>query len=199
MSALEYTPRVDLPSALGLRPMPSERPTPDARLVRCAQRGDMEAFEELYRRHAGRVFGLCLRLTGDRAEAEELAQESFVRAWNRLGSFRRRSAFGSWLHRLTTNVVLDHLRARGRFRERFVRGEDAAGPPAAARAERPGDRLDLEAAIAGLPPQARTVFVLHHVEGYKHREIAAMTGLAEGTSKAHLHRARKLLRKALDR
>lgn len=171
-----------------------------------AQAGDAEAFEALYRRHAGRIYALCLRMAGDPREAEELVQDAFVRAWEKLDSFRGKSAFSSWLHRLTVNVVLGRWRSRGRRRERVVAFEDLAGsrtledaPAATVRPGQPGAGVDLERAIAVLPDGARTVFVLYDIEGYTHPEIAEMTGLAVGTCKAQLHRARALLRKALRR
>jgi RNA polymerase sigma-70 factor, ECF subfamily len=167
-------------------------------LVRRAARGDVEAFEMIYRQHVGRVHALCLRMSRDRSEADELTQETFVRVWERLASFRGESAFSTWLHRVTVNVVIAELRRRGRWRERFLAQEiDDVG--VAAPAFSAGGDLDLEHAIANLSPQARLVFVLHDVEGYKHGEIAELTGLAVGTSKAHLHRARLLLREELSR
>jgi RNA polymerase sigma-70 factor (ECF subfamily) len=162
-----------------------------------AAAGDVEAFEQLYRSHVGRVYALCLRMVRDAGEAEELTQQTFVRAWERLGSFRGDSAFSTWLHRVAVNVVIGSLRARGRWRERFSELPDPelheAPPPAFAQAA----DVDLERAIATLSPRARLIFVLHDVEGYKHAEIARLTGLAVGTSKAHLHRARRLLREEL--
>lgn len=169
-------------------------------VVERARRGDRQAFEELYRTHVGRVYGLCLRMAGDVGEAEELAQEAFVRAWEKLDSFGGRSAFSSWLHRLTVNVVLGRWRTKGRERERVVALDETTATVADHTADpTPRHTVDLGRAIAALPAGARTVFVLHDVEGYRHGEIAALTGLAVGTSKAQLHRARRLLRKALDR
>ncbi len=162
-----------------------------------AQAGEVNAFEELYRLHVRRVYALCLRMSGDRREAEELTQDAFVRAWEKIESFRGSSAFSSWLHRLTVNVVLACWRAKGRHRERVVSIADVPGTLDPQHQPRPRLALDLERAIAGLPAGARTVFVLHDVEGYRHRDIAEMTGLAVGTSKTQLHRARRLLRKAL--
>lgn len=168
-------------------------------LVFQAQRGDQDAFAALYRLHVGRVHALCLRLSGESQEAVELTQDVFVRAWEALPQFRGESALSSWLHRLAVNVFLGVRRRTGR-RERRVFG---AAEPAAL--ERPRDAtpaglsLDLENAIGNLPERARLVFVLHDVEGYQHPEIAAMTGIAEGTSKAQLFRARRLLREALER
>jgi len=168
-------------------------------LVRRARQGDHDAFEQIYRLHAGRVYALCLRLAGDAVEARRLCQDSFVRAWERLASFRGESEFSSWLHRLTVNVVLVDRRAAGRRNRRVVVASDAPPFDGAAGTGWTPERLDLENAIAALPPGARAVFVLFEIEGYGHDEIAAMTGISAGTSKAQLHRARRLLRKALER
>lgn len=146
----------------------------------------------LYRQHVGRVHALCRRMAP--AEADELTQRAFVKAWEGLPSFQQRSAFGTWLHRLAVNVVLTEQRAASRRQARVIAFEHPGGsqPP------RPvGDRLDLERAIATLPERARQVFVLHDIEGYKHREIAGFMGISDGTSKGQLHRARRLLREAL--
>jgi RNA polymerase sigma-70 factor, ECF subfamily len=172
-------------------------------LIRRAQQGDQAAFEALYREHVGRVYALCLRLTADRARAEELTQDAFVRAWQRLASFRGESAFGSWLYRLTVNVVFLSQRTERRRELRLFASDDPAAleraPDTAGKGGGgPGLRLDLERAVASLPPGAREVFVLHDVEGYRHEEIARLTGIAVGTSKAQLFRARRLLREALN-
>lgn len=166
--------------------------------VRRAQAGELEAFEQLYRENAPRVYALCLRMSADARRAEELTQDVFVRAWEKLGSFRGASAFSTWLHRLAVNEVLGHRRSEGRRRERFVAVEDV-GTYEQARAPTAGvaERMDLEAALAALPEAARAVFVLHDVEGYTHQEIAEATGRAEGTCKALLHRARRMLREKL--
>lgn len=168
----------------------------DAALVCRAVDGDAAAFEQLYRRHAGRVHGTILRLVGrDRARAEELTQDAFVQAWRRLGSFRFESAFATWLHRLGVNIALMDLRIR--------RDEDAMDGKqlqAVAGIDVPfcaAERGDLERAVAALPTRARAVLVLHDVEGFKHEEISAQLGMAVGSSKAQLHRARGLLRRAL--
>ena len=166
-------------------------------LVDRATGGDVGAFEELYRRTVGRVFGLCLRMCGNRSLAEELTQEAFVRAWQKLPSFRGESAFSTWMHRLTVNVVLGHQRSTGRREHReTVAGEDWYGD-GSSKPQSTAAAVDLERAVSSLPEGARTVFVLHDVEGYKHSEIADLTGVAVGTSKAQLSRARRLLRKAL--
>ncbi len=178
--------------------VPNDPQAASERWVERAQAGEVGAFEQLYRLHAGRVYALCLRMCGDPGEAEELTQDAFVRAWEKLEGFRGQSAFSSWLHRLTVNVVLGSWRARGRQRERVVPIGEVAGLADPGHEPEPRRGLDLERAIAALPAGARTVFVLHDVEGYRHRDIAELTGLAVGTSKAQLHRARRLLRKALN-
>jgi len=170
-----------------------------------AAAGDRRAFERLYRAQVDRVFSLCVRMSGSRERAEELTQDVFVRAWEKLPQFRGESAFGTWIHRVAVNVVLNDRKTAGRERSRAApdagedEGEDpeeqygGTAPPSHA------DRMDLEAAIAKLPPGARKVFVLHDVEGYKHEEIAEMLGVTTGGTKAQLHRARRLLREALER
>ena len=171
-------------------------PPDDAALVRQSLAGDVGAFEALYRGHVGRVHGAILRLVGmDRARAEELTQDAFVRAWQKLSGFRHESAFSTWLYRLGVNTALMDLRGKH---------EEVAAPDDelefAAGGEVPfcaGERGDLERAVAKLPPRARAVLVLHDVEGWKHEEIANELGMAVGSSKAQLHRARGLLRRAL--
>lgn len=173
---------------------PAEATPPERELVARAQRGDVDAFEELYRSTSGRVFAVCLRMSGDRALATELLQDVFVRVWERLQSFRGEAAFGTWVHRLAVNVVLESRRRDDRR---------ATSEGRAVQEERELDGLsiertmDLETAIARLPLGARRAFILHDVEGYKHHEIAKMTGLAEGTLRAQLHRARQLLMEML--
>lgn len=163
-----------------------------------AQQGDQDAFRALYQAHVGRVHAVCLRMTANAAEAEERVQDVFVRVWQQLKGFRGDSAFSTWLHRLTVNEVLQARRATGR-REARVRlaGDDEELEQTAGRHDAPSP--DLAHALARLPEGARTVFVLHDVEGYQHDEIAGMLGIAEGTSKAQLFRARRLLREALGR
>jgi RNA polymerase sigma-70 factor (ECF subfamily) len=166
--------------------------------VLAAQGGDERAFEQLYRSHVGRVHALARRLADDPARAEELTQDVFVRAWERLASFRGESSFGTWLYRLAVNAILSDRRSGWR-RGRRLRDGGGLDEELASPSDRPAVRLDLEAAIGLLPPRARTVFVLHDVEGYEHAEISNMTGMAVGTSKAQLFRARRLLRQALER
>ncbi|MGB2869242.1 MAG: RNA polymerase sigma factor [Bacteroidota bacterium] len=165
--------------------------------VRRAQKGDRQAFEQLYRENVGRVYAVCLRIVANVGMAEELTQDAFVRAWEMLPSYRGEAAFSSWLHRLAVNVVLVDMRTTKRRTARIATVEDLSAfePNHAVPAH--GSSVDLEKAIASLPPKARTIFVLHDIEGYQHEEIAEQLGLATGTSKAQLQRARMLLRKAL--
>jgi len=159
-----------------------------------AASGDAHAFERLYRQHVNRVHSLVRRMLGE--ESEEVTQEVLVRAWQKLGTFRGEASFGTWLHRLAVNVALNHRSARGRWRRRFTEQPDHEFElPARPAPSVPG--LDFEAAIGGLPPGARKVFVLHDIEGYRHQEIAGLLGITAGTSKSQLHYARMALRKAL--
>ncbi|HMV32349.1 MAG: RNA polymerase sigma factor [Gemmatimonadales bacterium] len=159
-----------------------------------AASGDAHAFERLYRRHVNRVHNLVRRMLGE--DAEDVTQEVLVRAWQKLGTFRGEAAFGTWLHRLAVNVILNRRTSRGRWRRLFVEepegGLDRPGRPAS-----PSHGLDFETAMARLSPGARQVFVLHDVEGYRHEEIAGMLGISVGTSKSQLHYARMALRKTL--
>lgn len=171
--------------------------------VALAATGDRLAFERLYRGHVNRVFSLCARMVTDRVRAEELTQDVFVRAWEKLHLFRGESSFATWLHRLAVNVVLNDRKTEGRKRSRFEEEDEETGMDGFAGVVgmplAPGDLLDLEQAITRLPPGARRVFTLHDVEGYKHEEIAEMLGVTTGATKAQLHRARLLLREALNR
>lgn len=174
-----------------------ENPGYEWELVRRAQTGDRPAFEEIYRKNVGRVYAVCLRICADGGRAEELTQDVFVLAWQKLPTFRGESAFFSWLHRLAVNVVLMEQRAKKRRAAKEVATDELENLEQSGLAPAPGGRLVLEKAIAQLPPQARTIFVLHDVEGYRHNEIAGMLKLAVGTCKAQLFRARKLLKEVL--
>jgi len=176
-----------------------ERVARERELVRQAQAGDRVAFEHLYRENVGRVFAVCLRLAADAALAEELTQDSFVRAWQKLGTFRGESAFFTWLYPLAVKVALSERRARRRRTSRVMPTDDLTPFEKPERNEGPDLGIDLDRALTKLPPGARAVFVLHDIEGCKHHEISALTGVATGTSKAQLHRARRLLREALER
>jgi len=185
-----------LPERIETTVSPGDTVTVDE-LVTRAQGGDARAFEALYHRTADRVYAVCLRMSGDTQRAEELVQDVFVRAWEKLGSFRGDARFTTWLHRLTVNLVLQDRRSRGRRRDREVTAPDLEVYGRAAVRAMPGTRVDLERIIADLPPKARRVLVLRDVEGYKYAEIAEMTGVTLGTVKAQIHRARGMVKEAL--
>jgi RNA polymerase sigma-70 factor (ECF subfamily) len=165
--------------------------------VALAAAGDQQAFERLYRLHVARVHSLARRMTGFEGDPDELTQDVFVRAWERLGTYRGEAAFGTWLHRLAVNVILNWRRGAAAERRWIEDGVDT-DLLVGGRIGR-AESMDLERAMARLPTGARQVFVLHDVEGFKHEEIAAMMGVTAGTSKAQLHRARMLLRSRLER
>ena len=173
----------------------------DYELARLSASGDTLAFEELYSRHSRRVYSLCLRMTANTAEAEDLAQEVFIQLYRKAGSFRGESAFTTWLHRLTVNQVLMHFRKKKAKREEQAEDEqDDLTAPRNMPGSRPAqliDRITLEDALARLPPGYRAAFILHYVEGYEHEEVARLLCCAVGTSKSQLHKARTKLRKLL--
>ncbi len=166
----------------------------DRELVERVKAGDPEAERALYERHVDRVFRLAFRMTGDEVLAKDLAQDAFVRAFDRIDGFRGESSLATWLHSVTASVVLNGLRKVRRIRDRERDLEAARGVSGSPARAEPDLRDRLTAAIAGLPDGYRTVFVMHDVEGYTHQEIAAALGVAEGTSKAQLSRARAKLR-----
>lgn len=179
-----------------MRPGVASLPGDEARWVRMAQAGDTRAFEKLYRAHVDKVYGLCLRMTGNPSEAEDCAQEAFIQAWSKLDRFRGDSALGTWMHRVAVNTVLGRMRKSRREQDRIrAVAEVATAPPAIGDN---GELRDLEQAINELPRGARHVFVLHAVYGYSHGETGDMLGIAEGTSKAQLSRARRLLTQQLE-
>ncbi len=185
--------------AMTQSPEPEAGESGDRALARAAAAGDLAAFEALYRRHVGRVYGVIARLVGHHGNrAEDLTQEAFVRAWQALPEFRHEAAFATWLHRLAVNTALMELRSRrSRPQEdddaalEYLGQEDSAGHATAL-------NLDLGRAVASLPPRARAVLVLYDIEGWTHDEIATELGMAVGSSKAQLHRARHLLRARLE-
>jgi len=185
------------PGAAALQHEPTLRTDSDAVDATLAASGDAHAFERLYRGHVNRVHGLARRMLSD-DEADEAVQDVFVRAWQKLATFRGEAAFGTWLHRLAVNVLLSRRERLGTRRRRHVEG-DVILEVLPARRSTPEAAMDVEAAIARLPDGAREVFLLHDIEGYRHEEIARMLGLATGTSKSQLHRARMALRQHLDR
>ena len=165
-------------------------------LLARARRADARAFESLYRTHSGRVYGLCLRMTGNAAEAEDCAQEAFIQAWRKLDKFRGDSSFGTWIHRVAVNVVLGRIRSAKREHDRI----EAVGDlhPVRESIGDSGEVQDIEDALKRLPSGARHVFVLHAVYGYSHEETGSMLDIAAGTSKAQLHRAKRLLQQLLE-
>jgi RNA polymerase sigma-70 factor (ECF subfamily) len=173
----------------------------DYALTRRAACGDASAFEELYRLHHRRVYTLCLRMTQNEAEAEDITQDIFIVLMHKAGDYRAEASFTTWLHRMTVNQVLMHFRRKKAKREEQAEDErDETPAPRGAAGARPAqlvDRITLEDALARLPPGYRAAFVLHDVEGYEHEEVARLLGCAVGTSKSQLHKARTKLRKLL--
>lgn len=189
------------------RPRPIEPSTlTEAEAIRLAQRGDVAAFEFLYRLHSRRVYALCLRMVNNPSDAEDLAQEAFLQLFRKIATFRGESAFSTWLHRMTVNVVLMRLRKKAlpstSLEEATEPDEESGGP----RKDFGGpdlklngavDRVNLERSIEKLPPGYRTVFVLHDIQGYEHNEIADIMGCSVGNSKSQLHKARTRMRELL--
>jgi RNA polymerase sigma-70 factor (ECF subfamily) len=176
----------------------------EAEAIERAKQGDAEAFETLYDLHRRRVYSLCLRMTANTAEAEDLTQEAFLQLFRKIGTFRGESAFSTWLHRMAVNVVLMRLRKKGLPLvplEDTVETEEEGpkkelGAPDAVLAGSV-DRMELQRAVEALPPGYRSIFVLHDVEGYEHNEIATLVGCSIGNSKSQLHKARMKLRELL--
>jgi len=178
----------------------------EAEAIRRAQQGDANAFERIYKLHNRRVYALCLRMVGNTAEAEDLAQEAFLQLFRKIATFRGESAFSTWLHRLSVNVVLMRLRkkslAETSLEETTEPDEESGGPRKDIggpdlRLSGSVDRVNLERAVAQLPPGYRSIFVLHDVQGYEHNEIAAIMNCSIGNSKSQLHKARMRLRELL--
>lgn len=177
----------------------------EAQVIERAQAGDMACFEALYARHKRRVFSLCLRMTGDYGQAEDFTQEAFLQLYRKIASFRGESAFSTWLHRLSVNIVLMHFRKKGIPEvslEENLEPQYEGEPPkefgaSDDRLQGSIDRLTLESAIGELPPGYRIIFILHDIEGYEHNEIAEILGCSIGNSKSQLHKARMKLRTLL--
>jgi len=167
----------------------------EAGCIARAQQADASAFESLYRMHIDKVYGLCLRMTGNVAEAEDCAQDAFIQAWNKLDRFRGDSAFSTWLHRIAVNSVLGRMRKSKREQDRILLASETSVSPLSVVDS--GELRDLSEAVDRLPQGARHVFVLYAVYGYSHNEASKMLGIAPGTSKAQLHRARRLLAQQL--
>jgi RNA polymerase sigma factor (sigma-70 family) len=166
-------------------------------LVERAKAGDNRAFMQLCKENAGHIYAICLRMLADPDKAQELTQVTLIRAWEMLGTFRRESPFGGWVHRIAVNAVLDHIRSERRRSSHVSSTDMIASYDSPADTYLSDEHIDLEQAIALLPPQARAVIVLHDIEGYSHEEIGSMLGIAPGTSKAHLNRARSILKERL--
>lgn len=176
----------------------------DLALAERCRSGDIDAFERLYRDHASRLFGLTVRMLGNRTDAEDMLQDIFLTAHRKLPSYRGDARLSTWLFRLATNLCLDHLRSKAARMSQATTSLDADGaaePVSAAPGPVVGavQHIDLERAIGQLPPGCRAAFLLHDVEGFEHREVAVMLGISEGTSKSQVHKARLKLRDALGR
>ena len=184
----------------------SPKSATEAEAIRLAQAGDAAAFELLYQLHSRRVYALCLRMVGNPSDAEDLMQEAFLQLFRKIGTFRGESAFSTWLHRMTVNVVLMRLRKKSlpaaSLEETTEPDEETGGPrkdigAPDLRLSGAVDRVNLERSIEKLPPGYRTVFVLHDVQGFEHNEIAGIMGCSVGNSKSQLHKARTRLRELL--
>ena len=169
----------------------------ETELINLAGNGDDNAFKELFYQNVSRVYALCLRFSADKDTADELTQKVFIKAWEKLNTFRGESRFSTWLHRIAVNIFLMHKRAEKRFFKNSPRNEQMWVNKNGKIESNVEMNIDLENAIASLPKQARMVLVLHDIEGYKHKEISDMLKIEVGTSKANLHRARKQLREEL--
>jgi RNA polymerase sigma-70 factor, ECF subfamily len=195
-----------LPSPNRVNAPPSPKSAAEAEAIRLAQAGDAAAFEHLYQLHGRRVYALCLRMVGNPSDAEDLMQEAFLQLFRKIGTFRGESAFSTWLHRMTVNVVLMRLRKKtlpaASLEETTEPDEETGGPrkdigAPDLRLSGAVDRVNLERSIEKLPPGYRTVFVLHDVQGFEHNEIAGIMGCSVGNSKSQLHKARTRLRELL--
>jgi RNA polymerase sigma-70 factor (ECF subfamily) len=166
-------------------------------LIKAVQGGDKQAYNRLYQQYIGQVYGLCFRLTGEKMLAEDAAQEVFIQLWRKIGNFKGDSKFSTWLHTVTSNITISYIRKQKGWLQKMFNIEDfvamngGAGLP---EAEESSSSVDIESYVARLPERARLVFVLHAIEGYRHEEIATMTNMAVGSSKAQFHRAKNLLK-----
>ena len=210
-TTLRGTRRIASNSGAAIGQLARQRPAEpvawtEAEAIRRAQEGDSAAFEFLYQLHGRRVYALCLRMVGNPADAEDLMQEAFLQLFRKIGTFRGESAFSTWLHRMTVNVVLMRLRKKSlptdSLEETLEPDAENSGPKRDVgapdlRLSGAVDRVNLERSIEKLPPGYRTVFVLHDVQGYEHNEIAEIIGCSVGNSKSQLHKARTRLRELL--
>jgi RNA polymerase sigma-70 factor (ECF subfamily) len=199
---MEVAQVLPLAGVAAAKPKADHAGSKDYALTRRAARGDADAFEELYRLHHRRVYTLCLRMTQNEAEAEDITQDIFIVLLHKAGDYRAEASFTTWLHRMTVNQVLMHFRKKKAKREEQAEdGPDESSAPRGTAGARPAqlvDRITLEDALARLPPGYRAAFVLHDIEGFEHEEVARLLGCAVGTSKSQLHKARTKLRKLLN-
>ena len=166
-------------------------------LIKAVQGGDKQAYNRLYQAYIGQVYGLCFRLTGEKMLAEDAAQEVFIQLWRKIGNFKGDSKFSTWLHTVTSNITISYIRKQKGWLQKIFNIEDFVdmnGGAGLLEAEESSSNVDIESYVARLPDRARIVFVLHAIEGYRHEEIATMTNMAVGTSKAQFHRAKHLLK-----
>lgn len=174
-----------------------KNPDEDLKLVKSSLQGNAEAFKELFMKHVSKINSLCRRISADSQLADDLTQEVFIKAWEKLNTFQFESKFSTWLHSIAANMFLMHLRKEKRQTAKEEKFEtENSGINVNQQIE---SRIDLEKSISKVPDQARAVLVLHDIEGYKHNEISKMMNIEIGTSKAHLHRARKILREELSK
>lgn len=164
-------------------------------LIESVKRGELNAYHDFYSRYVGRVYALCYRLTGDRGMAEDATQEVFIQLWQKLANYNGNSRFTTWLHSVTANITISYMRKQKSWIKRVLSIEEGYKEPVA---PVEGRSLELEPLITRLPERARLVFVLHAIEGYRHEEVAEMTGMAVGSSKAQFHRAKQLMREWID-
>ena len=177
--------------------MPSEHRTADAELASRLRQADLEAYEELYRRHGARLYNLAHRMLGQAADAEDLLQEVFLQVFRRIGTFKGEAALGTWLYRLTMNLCLDRIRSKAAKTDRQTASIEDIREwrlPAAGALDTQVRNVDLERAIARLPEACRAAFLLHDVEGFEHREVGQILGVSDGTSKSQVHKARLRIR-----
>ena len=161
-------------------------------LINAVQNGDKQAYNRLYQQYIGQVYGLCFRLTGEKMLAEDAAQEVFIQLWRKIGNFKGDSKFSTWLHTVTSNITISYIRKQKGWLQKMFNIEDSVAMNA--EAEESSSSVDIESYVAKLPERARIVFVLHAIEGYRHEEIATMTNMAVGSSKAQFHRAKQLMK-----
>lgn len=161
-------------------------------LIRAVQDGDRRAYQKLYQQYVGQVYGLCFRLTGEKMLAEDATQEVFIQLWRKIGNYAGDSKFSTWLHSVTSNITISYIRKQRGWLQRMFNIEDSEAMHATV--EDSSDTVDLDSYIQRLPERARIVFVLHAIEGYRHEDIASMTKMAVGSSKAQFHRAKQLIK-----